>query len=70
MKKYLSMSPLHKHALTLIPAWMNNHMPSKVYDEITNPFPNFNVYNLKVCEWIPNFIIYNGCIYLSVMGLN
>ena len=25
-----------------IPAWINNHMPSKVLDDITNPFPNVN----------------------------
>ena len=30
-----------KHQLTLIPAWMSNHMPSKVWDEITYPFLNF-----------------------------
>ena len=30
------------HGLTFIPAWINNHMPSKVWDEITYPFPNFN----------------------------
>ena len=23
----------------LIPVWINNHMPSKVWDEITYPFP-------------------------------
>ena len=26
----------------LIPAWISNLMPSKVWDEITYPFPNFN----------------------------
>ena len=31
-----------KHGLTLIPAWISNHMPSKVWDEITYPFLNFN----------------------------
>ena len=34
--------PLYKHVLTLIPAWISNDMPSKVLDEITHPFPNFN----------------------------
>ena len=24
------------------PAWISNHMPSKVWDEITYPFLNFN----------------------------
>ena len=28
------------------PAWISNHKPSKVWDEITYPFPNFN-YNFK-----------------------
>ena len=35
-------------------------MPSKVCDEITYPFPNFN--------GVPTF--YNGCNYLSMLGLN
>ena len=26
----------------LIPAWINNQMSSKVWDEITYPIPNFN----------------------------
>ena len=32
------------------------HMPSKVWDEITYPFPNFNVATVEVWEWINNFI--------------
>ena len=32
----------HLHGLTLIPAWISNHMSSKVWDEITYPLPNFN----------------------------
>ena len=32
--------------LTLIPACIINHMPSKAWDEITYPFQNFNV-----CNW-------------------
>ena len=42
--------------LTLIPAWISNHMPSGVLGEITYPFPNFNVYTVEVWEWINNFI--------------
>ena len=38
--------------LTWIPSWISNHMPSKVWDEITYPVPNFN----EVWEWISNFI--------------
>ena len=29
--------PFYKHGLTLIPAWISNHMPCKVGDEITYP---------------------------------
>ena len=38
-------------------ALLSNHMPSKVWDEITYPFLNFH----------PTF--YNGCNYLSMLGL-
>ena len=31
-------------------------MPSKVCDEITHPFPNFNGTAIEVWEWISNFI--------------
>ena len=31
--------PFHYHGLTLIPPWINNHVPSKVSDEIIYPFP-------------------------------
>ena len=34
--------------LTLIPAWIINHMPSKVWDEITYPFLNFNGATVEV----------------------
>ena len=44
------------HELTLIPAWISNHMPSKVYEEITYPFPNFNSVTIEVWQWIDNFI--------------
>ena len=32
--------PFYWHGLTLIPARLSNHMSSKVWDEITYPFPN------------------------------
>ena len=41
---------------TLIPAWVGNHMPYKVWDEITYPFPNFNGGTVEVWEWISNFM--------------
>ena len=40
---------LLQSSLTLIPAWMNNHMPSKMWDEIIYPFPNFNGHTVEVC---------------------
>ena len=41
--------------LTLIPAWISNHMPSKRWDESTYPLPNFNC-TIEVWEWISNSI--------------
>ena len=34
--------PFYKHQLTLIPAWVGNYLPSKVWNEITYPFQNLN----------------------------
>ena len=34
--------------LTLIPAWISNYMPGKVWDEITYPFLNFNGCTVEV----------------------
>ena len=42
------------YGLTLTIARISNHTPSKVWEEITYPFPNFTV--IEVCEWISNFI--------------
>ena len=35
---------------------MSNHMPSKVWDEITYPVSNFSGGAIEVWEWIINFI--------------
>ena len=58
--------------LTLILAWISNHMPSKICDEITYPVPNFNGCTVEVWEWISKFIpqVYDGYIYLSMLGLD
>ena len=40
--------PFYLHGLTLIPAWMSNHTSSKVWDEITYPFLNFNGATVEV----------------------
>ena len=41
---------------TNIPTWIRNHILSKVWDEITYPFPNINGATVEVLEWIGNFI--------------
>ena len=61
-----SQGPIYYDWLTLIPAWINNH--SKVWDEITYPFPNFNGY-LRIDKEFHS-TLYNGCNYLSMLGLN
>ena len=33
------LGPFYKHGSTLILAWISNHMPSEVWDEITYPIP-------------------------------
>ena len=38
----ITWGPLYWHGLALIPAWISNHMASKVCDEIIYPFPNVN----------------------------
>ena len=52
-----------EHGLTLIPAWVSNHIHYHVWDEITYPPPNFNSCTVEVWEWISNFIPHSpGCI--------
>ena len=34
--------PFYWHVLTLIPAWISNNIPCRMWDEITYPFLNFN----------------------------
>ena len=46
----------YKHRLTLITAWKLNRMFSKVWDEITYPFSNFDGGTVDVWTWISNFI--------------
>ena len=50
------MGCLFLHGLTLIPAWIINHMLSETWDEITYPFINFNGCTVEVSEWISKFI--------------
>ena len=40
--------PSYEHGLTIIPAWVSNYMPGKMWDEITYPFLNFNGCTIEV----------------------
>ena len=42
----ITWGPLYWHGLALIPAWISNHMASKVCDKIIYPFPNVNRWSL------------------------
>ena len=61
--------PFYSHGLTLIPAWISNHMPSKILVKITYPFSNFYGVTFEVWECIskvtPHFrtciITYSCC---------
>ena len=64
---FVPCGPFYQHGLTLITAWIGNHMPSKVWDEITYAFLNFNV-RTRMDKWF-HPIHYNGCNYLSMLGL-
>ena len=54
--KYTTWGPFHKYGLTLILAWISNHIHYKVWDEINNIFPNVNGATVDVFEWISNFV--------------
>ena len=56
LRQRANSSPFYWYGLTLIPAWISKHMPRKVWNEITYPFPNFNGGSVEVWEWISNFI--------------
>ena len=47
-----------------MPAWI-----SKVWDEITYPFPNFNYCTVDTCEWWVISSLYNECNNLSILEL-
>ena len=66
----ITRGPFISMVLSLIPAWISNHIPCRVCDEITYPFPNFNGCTIEVWEWLSNFTsLYNGCNYLSKLRL-
>ena len=43
-----SRGTFYLHGLILIPAWISNHTPNKVWGEITYLFPNFNGCTVEV----------------------
>ena len=47
-KHFDACGTFYYHGLTLIPAWISNHMSSKVWDEITYSFLNFNGCTVEV----------------------
>ena len=56
-------------ALILTCTCISNHMPSKVWKEITYSFPTFNGFIVEAWEWMNNFIsVYDVCNYLPLLG--
>ena len=53
---YHSCVPILIDVINSISTWISNHIPSKVYGEITYPYPNFSSCTAKVWEWINYFI--------------
>ena len=55
----------------LIPSWISNYMPSKVWHEITYPFPNLHCWTTEVWKWInvfiPNFTMYELLIHARII---
>ena len=43
--------PFYQPGLTLIPAWMSDHMHNEVWNQITSPFPT-----TEFGEWLDNFV--------------
>ena len=43
---------LSRTLINLIRAWISNHLPSKVWDEITYPFPTFNDATVATRKWM------------------
>ena len=72
--------PVYKHGLTLIPTWISNHMPSKVWYEIISPFTYFEnalsifilpvIMGLITCQyWDKNWYMFvKGVPSITYMG--
>ena len=46
-QSYVLYVSLYSYGLTLIPAYVINHTPCKVWDEIMYPFPNYDNADLE-----------------------
>ena len=64
--KTTSSGRFYLYGLTSIPAWISNHTPTKVRDEITYPFLNFN--GTTVCT-VQHLIIIIVQTYLKALNL-
>ena len=66
----LTCSPFYKHGLTLIPAWISNHTPGKVWWNYLS-IPKLQRCNRWTLGMDKQFrhTHYNGCNYLSMLGL-
>ena len=53
--------------LLTIPAWINNNVSNKVWDEITYSFPNFNGCTVEVWKWCHPTLCWT-CDYLSMLA--
>ena len=49
-------APFHQYWITLIPALISNHMPSKVWCEIIYPFSTIYGDVIEAWEWLCNYI--------------
>ena len=60
-------SPVSLTGFTLILAWISNHIPSKLWDEIIYPFPNFSGTTAEFGKWyMTSSTFYNGWNYISI----
>ena len=57
--------PFYWHKLTLIPARISNHLPSKVLMTLLIPFTGFDGCAVEVCEWISNFLLHVMVVVIS-----
>ena len=52
---FFTLGPFHQYGLTLFQGWGVYHMPSKVWDKISYPFPNSNGCTIEICDTISTF---------------